>query len=105
MSVKAEDVVVLDLRRISYSFDFFVLVSGSSSIRIKTISEEVEEKLSEQGEKPGHREGNGQSGWVLLDYGMVVFHIFSPEAREFYRLEKLWADAPHVPIGNHRREA
>lgn len=98
LSGKAENPVILDLRKLSFSFDFFVLCSAASDRRIQTVREEIEERLSEKGIHPWHLEGSGESGWLLLDYGSVVGHIFSPEAREFYRLERLWADAPHVSI-------
>ena len=93
---KAEDVVILDLRKLSYSFDFFVICTGSSDRRVRTITDDVEEALDPLGVRRHHQEGNGQGGWVLLDYGPVVGHIFDPELRDYYRLERLWADAPRV---------
>ena len=98
LDAKAEDLVILDLRRLSSSFDFFVLCSAASARRIQTVAEGVEERLTTDRIKLRHREGRPEGGWVLLDYGGVIGHIFSSEARSFYRLERLWADAPHVPI-------
>lgn len=98
LGLKAEDVVVLDLRKLSFSFDFFVLASGSSSRRIGTVVERIEERLSSRGVRPGHAEGQREGNWVLLDYGPVVAHIFAPEIRGFYGLERLWADAPRLSI-------
>jgi len=100
LEAKAEDVVILDLRKLSYSFDFFVLCSASSDRRILTIAEGIEEKLAPHPVDLRHREGHEQGGWILLDYGPVVTHIFSPEVRQFYGLERLWADAPTVPVGS-----
>lgn len=97
LATKAEEVVVLDLRRLSGSFDFFVLCTGSSDRRIQTIADEVEEVLSAHGVNRRHVEGMDGS-WMLLDYGPVVGHIFSPERRKFYCLERLWADAPRVRL-------
>lgn len=102
LELKAEDVVILDLRKLSFSFDFFVLCSGSSSRRIGTVAEHIEEQLSFQGVRPGHAEGQREGNWVLLDYGPVVAHIFAPEIRWFYGLERLWADAPRLSIPKKR---
>ncbi len=98
LDAKAEEVVVLDLRKISSGFDFFVICSAESERRMKTIAEEVEERLSDHRTKIRHREGEPEGGWVLIDCGWVVLHIFSPDVRRFYRLERLWADAPRLSI-------
>lgn len=95
-SVKAEEPVLLDLRKLSYSFDFFFLCSAESSRRIQTIADHIEEDLDGNGARLRHREGHADGGWLLLDYGSVVAHIFSPEARRFYELERMWADAPRL---------
>lgn len=100
---KADDVVILDLRKLSFSFDFFVLCSSSSDRRIQGIADDIEEELSKNGSSTGHREGSPEGGWVLLDHGPVVGHLFSHELREFYGLERLWADAPRLSIPKHRR--
>ncbi len=93
---KAEDMVILDLRKLSFSFDFFFLCSASSDRRLQTVASHIMEALSTNGREPARWEGRSEGGWVLLDFGAVVGHIFSSEAREFYRLERLWADAPRV---------
>ena len=98
LDAKAEDPVILDLRKLSFSFDFFVLLTAASDRRIQTIVDEIAEKVSGNGSRPPRREGSPEAGWVLLDEGAVVAHIFTPELREFYDLERLWADAPHVAI-------
>ncbi len=102
LSLKADDVVVLDLRKLSFSFDFFVLCSGSSDRRIRTVAEDIEEDLAAQGVHLGHVEGRREGVWLLLDYGPVVVHIFSPEVRRFYDLERLWGDAPRLRISKKR---
>ncbi|MCM8811997.1 MAG: ribosome silencing factor [Candidatus Omnitrophica bacterium] len=98
LDAKAEDVVVLDLRKLSYSFDFFVLCSVDSDRHLQTIADDIKEKFRTNGVRSAHEEGQPQGGWKLLDYGPVVVHIFFPDVREFYRLERLWADAPRLPL-------
>lgn len=94
---QAIDVVMLDLHDVSLIADYFVICSGTSERQIKAISDDVRETLARDEKlKPRHIEGVPDSGWVLLDYGGVVAHIFSPDMREFYRLEKIWSMA--VPV-------
>lgn len=92
---KAEDIVVLDLRDIENSItDFFIIASGNSSTQIDAIADKIiRSTRKELQERPWHQEGKTNSQWVLLDYVNVVAHIFSKEARAFYELEDLWADA------------
>ena len=98
----AEGPIILDLRKLSYSFDFFFLCSAESDRRIQAVADHIEEELQEEGVRPKHREGLPDGGWMLLDYGAVVAHLFSPEARDFYRLERLWSDAPRLRVSaNH----
>ncbi len=93
---KAEDVVVMDMRAVCGLADYFVLCSGTSDNQVRAIQESIEERIREQAnERPWHREGQGHRQWVLLDYVDLVVHIFSPERRSFYDLERLWNDAPH----------
>jgi ribosome-associated protein len=92
---RAEDVVVLDLRDQTLVTDYFVIATGTSRVQIRAVIDAIAEGLDD--ERPrGVREGDEAAGWVLLDYGDVVVHVFAPEARAFYRLERLWADAPTV---------
>lgn len=92
---KAEDVILLDLRELSPVADFFVVCSGSNERQIAAIADNVQDKLREDhASKPYRVEGTGSSGWLLLDYGDVLVHVFAPSQREFYRLEALWAKAP-----------
>lgn len=99
---KAKDIVVLDLREISNSVcDFFVICSGESSTQVDGISTSVTRHTrKELKEKPWHIEGKTNSEWILLDYVNVVAHIFYKDARPFYDLEDLWADAKRTDIPN-----
>ena len=93
---KARDVVVLDMRGITPLYDFFVLCTGNSRRQIHTISEEIDAALARQGDRRLSIEGYTSSKWVVQDYGDVVVHVFDPAMREYYTIEELWADAPHV---------
>ena len=73
-----------------------MLVSASNDRQLRTVADEVQRKASEAGRKPRRREGSADTGWMLLDYGDVVVHVFSEEQRAYYALERLWADAPIV---------
>ena len=92
---KAEDVVLLDLRKVSNSVaDYFVICSGTSDTHIEAIADSVDKEVSAvDGESPWHREGVNNKTWVLLDYVDVVVHIFNKDKRSFYELEELWGDA------------
>lgn len=98
LKAKAEEPVILDLRKLSYSFEFFFLCSAESDRRIQAVADHIEEDLDGDGVRLRRREGHPDAGWFLLDFGFVVAHIFSPEARGFYDLERMWADAPRVPV-------
>lgn len=93
---KAEDVVVLDLRAHTPVADYFVIASAQTMVQIRAVTEAVEEALAAAGGRLLGREGHARARWVLLDFGPVVVHIFGPEARRLYSLERLWADAPLV---------
>lgn len=92
---KANDIVVLDLRKVKNAVtDFFVICTGTSSTQIEGIAGSVTRLTrKELKERPWHQEGKGTSEWILLDYVNVVVHIFSQELRDFYEVEELWADA------------
>jgi len=90
---KAFDVKILDLRKLSSVCDFFVICSASVELHAKAIADGIIENLQKQGINFWHNEGYQNSRWILLDYVDVVVHIFLPEVREFYALEKLWGDA------------
>ena len=91
---KARDIVGIDLRDVSPVADYFLIMSGSNKPQLKAISDNIEEKLAEQGLKPLRVEGYREAEWILLDYGALVVHIFADEQREYYNLERLWGDAP-----------
>jgi ribosome-associated protein len=91
---KAEDIAVLELEKAAGAFtDYFVVCSGTNPRQIQAISDEVEQRLSRFGLKPTHVEGYNQAEWVLLDYVDFVVHVFSPQARKYYDLERLWKTA------------
>lgn len=95
---KAEDIKALDIHEISTMADYFVIASASNSNQVKAIADEIEEKLYEQGCKLIHSEGYQTARWVLLDFGDLIVHIFHKEDREFYQLERVWADAKQIDI-------
>ena len=96
---KAEDLMVIDVAETLVITAYFVLATGRTDRQVRTIADEVEKVLREQaGVKPLGREGEREGKWVLLDFGDVVVHVFQPDEREFYRLEKLWSDAPRVAL-------
>jgi ribosome-associated protein len=90
---QATDIVLLDVRDICNFADYFVLSTAESDRQINAVAEEIEKVLKAEGERPIHREGSADSGWVLLDYGDVIVHTFAPSERGFYNLEELWAGA------------
>jgi ribosome-associated protein len=91
---KAEEIAVLEMDKASGAFtDYFIICSGSNPRQIQAISDEVEERLARSGVHPTHVEGYNQADWVLLDYVDFVVHVFSPKARSFYNLERLWKSA------------
>jgi len=90
---KGSDIVLLDLRSISLLADYFVICSGESERQVKAIVGEIIEKTKAEGVRPLHIEGDSSSGWLLVDYGGVIVHVFSPIMRSYYQLEKLWSDA------------
>jgi ribosome-associated protein len=85
--------VLLDTSKVCSFADYFVLCSGESSRQIKTIYEEIEHSLKREGILPHHREGEPGSGWLLLDFGDVIIHIFAVYERELYQLDELWSEA------------
>jgi ribosome-associated protein len=91
---KAQDIVVLDMRRPSQFCDYFVIASGNTARQVRAISDNIEEKARRNGIKTLHIEGYEEGSWVLMDYQDIVVHIFISQIREFYDLERLWRDAP-----------
>jgi ribosome-associated protein len=97
-SKKATDIVVLDLRDITSFTDYFIICTGQNARQIQAISDEVTQKLKEAGEMPISVEGYDQAEWILADYADYIIHIFSPKARQYYDLERLWRNAKPVEI-------
>lgn len=95
---KAVNVKVLHLEKLSDVADYFILCNGTSVTQIKAIADEVEVKLKEAGAELSHREGYSSGSWILLDYTSVIIHVFHPTARDYYNLEKLWADAEELDL-------
>ncbi len=93
---QATDIVLLDTGKICSFADYFVICTGESERQIKTIYDEVEHVLKKEGVSPLHREGTLDSGWLLLDFGDVIVHIFAPFEREYYQLDELWHEAATV---------
>jgi ribosome-associated protein len=95
---KAVDLMVLDVRGLCSATDFFVIASGTSEAHVRGMAGHLVESLAPRGLRPHHVEGEAQGRWVLLDYVDVVIHLFHPEQREFYQLERLWGDAPALAV-------
>ena len=87
---------MLDLRRLASFTDYFVVMTAESTRQMEALEEDIGKALEEAGVNRYHREGARGSGWVLLDYSDVVVHIFGPEEREYFALERLWSGAPQV---------
>jgi ribosome-associated protein len=96
---KASDVVVLDLRGTPAFTDFFVLCSGLSQRQVKAIADAVEEALRAARIRPAHIEGYDRAEWVLMDFFSFIVHVFTPQTRDFYGLERLWGDAERLEMG------
>ena len=95
---KAIDTRVLDIRELSIIADYFVICSGRSVPQVQAIAENIQEQLKKEGLPITHLEGFREGTWVLLDYGDVIVHVFQEAERQFYKLERLWGDAPVVEI-------
>ncbi len=89
---KAEDIKIIETEELTIVADCFIVASGTSSTHVRSLSGEVEDALSKLGTEPEHIEGRA-TGWILLDYGTVVVHIFDRQSREYYNIERLWQDA------------
>ena len=97
-SMKARDIKLLRVSDKTVMTDYFVICSGTSNTQIKALSGEVEYKLGERGVSPLHIEGYETGTWIAMDYAHVMVHIFNREQRDFYKLEKLWGDAPQLSL-------
>lgn len=96
---KATDIMAIDVAELLVVTDYFVICTGNTDRQVKTIADEIEEQLRVNcGIKPIGREGETEGKWILLDFADVVVHVFQPAEREFYRLEKLWGEAPRLEL-------
>jgi ribosome-associated protein len=93
---QADNIVMLDTKQVCSFADYFVICSGESNRQIEAIWQEIREKLKREGVLPSHIEGSADSGWILLDLGAVIVHIFSPSQRDYYKLDDLWHKATPV---------
>jgi ribosome-associated protein len=98
LELKAVDVVILDVRGVADVTDCFVIASGTSDAHVRGIANHVLDELRTEGVRAHHEEGLQQGRWVLLDYVDVIVHLFHPQLRDFYQLERLWGDAEVVPV-------
>jgi ribosome-associated protein len=95
---RAGDLVVLDVQRVSSVTDYFLICSGKSTTHLETITDAIRVELRGEGVNVLHAEGVAESGWVLLDYGDVLMHVFLEDTRMYYALERLWGDAPALSL-------
>ncbi len=97
---KGRDLQILDLRGISSATDHFLIVSGTSDLHVRAVAEHIIEELKKDQVRPDHVEGLRGGRWVLIDYIDFVVHVFHPDARAFYQLERLWGDAPVLELND-----
>ena len=101
---RAEEVRIMKLIGLTTIADYFVICSGASDTQVKAICDHIVDQLKKEKVRPWHREGYSNLRWVLLDYVEVVVHIFQPEVREFYSLERIWGDAPVTEITDEQNQ-
>lgn len=101
---KAEDVVVLDMRKVANFCDYFVICSASSQRRASGIADLIEEKFEQHGFVLKSLEGKREGMWILLDYSDIVIHIFFKDVRDYYALDRLWADAKRIDVSRSRKK-
>ncbi|MBQ1546522.1 MAG: ribosome silencing factor [Clostridia bacterium] len=99
-SKKADNIRVIKVENVTTIADYFVIATGFSSTQVRAIADEIEFQLKEAGETVSHIEGHKNDTWILLDYVDVIVHVFSEEAREYYDLDKMWADGEPVDISD-----
>lgn len=98
---KAEDIKVIGVKDLTILADYFVIANGSSSTHTKSLADEVEYQLSQLGIEPKRRESDSGNTWIILDYADIIVHIFYKETRNFYQLERLWADGEQLDINDY----
>jgi ribosome-associated protein len=97
---KAEDAIILDLRHTPAFTDFFVLCSGQNTRQVQAIADAVEQMLRVRGIRPSHVEGYDRAEWILMDFFTFIVHVFTPQTRAFYSLERLWGDAQRIAVAD-----
>lgn len=97
---KAKDIKLLRVEEQTIIAEYFVICSGSSSTQIKSMAGELEYKMSMSGVPPYGMDGYGEGKWIVIDFGSVMVHIFGNESRDFYKLEKFWADSEEIDISS-----
>lgn len=90
---KAEDIIIMDMRGLMFSTDYFVICSANTATQVRAIADNIEDELAKENIHFSHKEGYHEGEWILMDYGDVVAHIFKTANRDYYALEKLWGDA------------
>jgi len=93
---KAQEIVILELKNLTFLTDYFVIVSGNSNVQVKAIANAIVEELKEKKVWLKHIEGYQEANWILLDCHEVIIHIFHKERREYYQIEELWGDAKKI---------
>ena len=99
LNKKADKIIILDVRGLSSLADFFIICHGTSEPQVKAIADHIRKRTNH---KPRHIEGYDNQNWILLDYFDIIVHVFKKDEREYYNLERLWADAPYEEIDNER---
>ncbi len=95
-SKKGENILVLDVAHLTSIADYFVIASARNSIQARTMAEDLEDHMAEKGILPSRKEGAKETRWIVVDYGTVLVHIFHEQEREYYNLERLWADGTNL---------
>lgn len=98
-SKKAVDIKAIEIGDLTILTEYFVVATGTSTTQVRALANEVEEKLTQAGVEPDHIEGKA-TGWILLDYDTVVIHVFTPQARDYYSLDRLWSDGNEIDISS-----
>ncbi len=101
---KASDVLILDVQELTSIADYFIVASGDSERQVKAIANHVAKEISTEYKTTPIVEGAGTSMWILLDFGDIVMHVFKTDIRQFYGLEKMWSDAPRIPLPENDRQ-
>ena len=97
---KGKDIKLIEIGELSSLGDYFVIASAASTTQVKAISDDIEDEMTKLGYEPNRVDGRQTAQWILMDYYDVMVHVFQDESRNFYNLERLWADAPTVDISD-----